>query len=251
MDTGAQDAALGAIRARWGAVPRAPWRWDDQPEGVIRVWFPEPHDLTIGCVLFPGDMETYEGPDLRLAEALSAAPADIALLLAALDAAEARHAALVAALPDTTLVEALVEVVFCEFGDRAGLDLGVLVAGIQDDIRACLTTAFREELVKAQQRALAALDAAAARQDALVALAHELVELEHGARAEQLQALHRLGIVVTLDEHLARARAFSEQQHARIDALAGQRAGGAGVPGEEAVSSAHSRPGRDGRSDQA
>jgi len=147
MDTGAQDAALGALRARWGAVPSAPWRWDDQPEGVIRVWFPEPHDLTIGCVLFPGDMETYEGPDLRLAEALSAAPADIALLLAA-------------------------------------------------------------------------LDAAAARQDALVALAHELVELEHGARAEQMQALNRLGILVTLDEHLARARAFSEQQHARIDALA-------------------------------
>ena len=81
MDTGAQDAALGAIRERWGAVPSAPWRWDDQPEGVIRVWFPEPHELTIGCVLFPGDMETYEGPDLRLAEALSAAPADIALLL--------------------------------------------------------------------------------------------------------------------------------------------------------------------------
>jgi len=123
-------------------------------------------------------------------------------------------------LQDTTLVEALVEVVFGAFGDRAGLDLGVLVDCIQEDIRACLTTAFREELVKAQRRALAALDAAAARQDALVALAHELVELEHGARAEQMQALNRLGILVTLDEHLARARAFSEQQHARIDALA-------------------------------
>ncbi len=77
-----------------------------------------------------------------------------------------------------------------------------------------------------------ALHAAEERFLPLVALAHELVELEHGARAEQLQALHRLGIVVTLDEHLARARAFSAQQHARIDALAGSPASG-GVAGEE------------------
>ncbi len=73
---------------------------------------------------------------------------------------------------------------------------------------------------------LAALDAAEARQMALVALAHELVEMEHGARAGQMQALHRLGIVLTLDEHLARARAFTEQQHARIDALAARGEGG-------------------------
>lgn len=57
--------------------------------------------------------------------------------------------------------------------------------------------------------------------EALVALAHELVEMEHGARAEQIKALHHLGVVVTLDAHLARARAFSDTQHARIDALSG------------------------------
>jgi len=74
---------------------------------------------------------------------------------------------------------------------------------------------------------LDALDAAETRQAALVALAHDLAELEHGARAEQMQALHRLGIVVTLDEHLARARAFADKQHARIDALAALGEGGA------------------------
>ncbi len=79
---------------------------------------------------------------------------------------------------------------------------------------------------------LDALDAAEARQSALVALAHELVELEHGARRGQMRALHRLGIVVTLDEHLARARAFAEQQHARIAALAASPAPD-GVAGEE------------------
>lgn len=70
------------------------------------------------------------------------------------------------------------------------------------------------------------------RQAALVALAHELAELEHGARGQQMQALHRLGIVVTLDAHLARARAFADKQHARIDALAGSPASG-GLAGEE------------------
>lgn len=94
----AQDTTIGAIRARWGTVPGGPWRWDDQPEGVIRVWFPEPHDLTIACLVFPGDMETYEGPDLRLAEAIAHAPQDVATLLAALDAAEAREAALAEAI---------------------------------------------------------------------------------------------------------------------------------------------------------
>jgi len=198
MDTGAQDAALGAIREAM-----AQYLIDHEDR------YPRADQLVVHV-----DYHDLHG------------------WLDALDAAEARQTALVETLQDTTLVEALVEVVFCEFGDRAGLDLGVLVDCIQEDIRACLTTAFRAELVKAQGRALAAspaLDgvAAEARQASLVALAHELVELEHGARGQQMQALHRLGIVVTLDEHLARARAFSEQQHAHIDALAALGKGGA------------------------
>lgn len=99
-DMGAQDAAITAIRARWDAVPGGPWRWDAVPEGVIRVWFPEPHDLTIACLIFPGDMATYAGPDLRLADAVARAPADVATLLAALDAAEARVVAVVPLLQE-------------------------------------------------------------------------------------------------------------------------------------------------------
>ncbi len=290
MDTGAQDAALGAIREAM-----AQYLIDHEDR------YPRADQLVVHV-----DYHDLHG------------------WLDALDAAEARQTALVETLQDTTLVEALVEVVFCEFGDRAGLDLGVLVDCIQEDIRECLTTAFRAELVKAQGRALAAssaaearqaallaalrqyadpanwdrlirpwdgamlwrwggageagwtvagdalaaspapdgvagvggrmklteladlnmsalqwcvleqealLEQAAARQTALVALAHELVELEHGARGQQMQALHRLGIVVTLDEHLARARAGADKQHARIDALAASTASG-GLAGE-------------------
>jgi len=86
---------------------------------------------------------------------------------------------------------------------------------------------FREHAPNDLATLLAALDAAAARHASLVALAHELVELEHGARGQQMQALNRLGIVVTLDEHLARARTFADKQHARIDALAALGEGGA------------------------
>lgn len=98
---GADDAAVAAVRARWAAVPQAPWHWDDQPEGQIRVWFsdsstsgwsednvtpPEGYEPSVACAILPGDMETYESPDLRIADALAAAPADVALLLARLDA---------------------------------------------------------------------------------------------------------------------------------------------------------------------
>ncbi len=156
MDTGAQDAALGAIRARWRAVSPGPWRYE-----------PPPYDSSPAGVTCPDEdewIEVFTGQGGDVAEvhdqyhrangiAIAHAPADVATLLDALEAAESRQAA-------------------------------------------------------------------------LVALAHELTEMEHGARAEQMQALHRLGVVVTLDEHLARARAFADKQHARIDALAALGEGG-------------------------
>lgn len=85
-------AEIEAIRERWQQAPPGPWRWDDQPDGVIRVWLRDDPDApsagyepTIACLMFPGDMETYEGADLRLADAIAAAPSDIAALLAEVD----------------------------------------------------------------------------------------------------------------------------------------------------------------------
>lgn len=76
-----------------------------------------------------------------------------AKLLAALDAAATREAALRRTTTDDALVDALAEAVFCEFSDRSGLDLGLLVDFVQDDIQDCLARAFRAELVNAQERA--------------------------------------------------------------------------------------------------
>lgn len=88
-------STIEAIRARWEAAAPAPWHNDNGgEEGVIRVWFgrdpeaaglPSTHDLTVACVLFPGDMETYEGPDFRTAEASASAPADVRDLLSEVD----------------------------------------------------------------------------------------------------------------------------------------------------------------------
>lgn len=64
--------------------------------------------------------------------------------------------------------------------------------------------------------ALAAAQAEIAR---LQALAHRLADQEHGARCEQIEALARLGIIVTLDAHLARADAHTTTMHQHIDAL--------------------------------
>ena len=53
------------------------------------------------------------------------------------------------------------------------------------------------------------------------ALAHDLAGMEHGARCEQMRAMHHLGIIVTeesLAAHLARADAFTARQYERIDA---------------------------------
>lgn len=90
-------ATTDEIRARWAAATPGPWHNDNGgDEGVIRVWFratpgddlagfPEGYGLTVACVLFPGDMETYEGPDFRTAEAIARAPEDIAALLAEIE----------------------------------------------------------------------------------------------------------------------------------------------------------------------
>lgn len=53
------------------------------------------------------------------------------------------------------------------------------------------------------------------------ALAHDLAGMEHGARCEQMRAMHQLGIIATeesLAAHLARADAFTARQYERIDA---------------------------------
>lgn len=57
------------------------------------------------------------------------------------------------AATDETLIAALVEMVFSEFNDRKGLKLDWLDEEIQEDIRQCLSTGFREELQKAHDRA--------------------------------------------------------------------------------------------------
>jgi hypothetical protein len=89
-----ETAEIEAIRARWAHAAQGPWCDDvDGEDGVLRVWFRETpgtdipgfaagYDLTVACVIFPGDMETYEGADFRTARALSQAPADVAALLA-------------------------------------------------------------------------------------------------------------------------------------------------------------------------
>lgn len=91
---GPDEADLAAISARWAHAASGPWCDDvDGENGVLRVWFretpgddiggfPAGYDLTVACVVFPGDMETYEGSDFRTARALSQAPSDIATLLA-------------------------------------------------------------------------------------------------------------------------------------------------------------------------
>lgn len=89
---------VAAIRARWARVPTA-WFWTDLPDGVLRVAFvpltpggavpPRPPDGFPGrawWAQFPGDMAEYEGADLRMAEAIAAAPTDIAALMAQIDA---------------------------------------------------------------------------------------------------------------------------------------------------------------------
>lgn len=104
-----QPPDVEAIRERWAQVPAGPWCDDlDGDDGVIRVWFAgkpgiehaKGTDLSVACVIFPGDMETYEGPDFQAARAIAAAPEDIAALLRAADAwkllAEARDRFMVA-----------------------------------------------------------------------------------------------------------------------------------------------------------
>lgn len=92
------DDDLAAIRARWAAAAPGPWFDTDQPDGTLRVSFlplvtggevpvhaPADWGAYAVCVVFPGDMEEYEGEDLRNARAIAAAPTDVAALLAHID----------------------------------------------------------------------------------------------------------------------------------------------------------------------
>jgi hypothetical protein len=110
MDKWAQDdSEIEAIRARWAKVPQAPWHWNSY-SGIFTRQIPKGHVLDSAddddpqghawiCWVDGGPSQHGHGDELHtqpardLAQALAAAPADIATLLAAVDALRRRMAA--------------------------------------------------------------------------------------------------------------------------------------------------------------